>query len=46
MAVTKELRQFYTYEVFEPLEASTLDEEEKKRVLSSLIFLKKNGMEI
>jgi hypothetical protein len=39
MAVTKELRQFNTYEVFEPLEASTLDEEEIKAVLSSLIFL-------
>jgi hypothetical protein len=40
MAVTKELGQFYTYEVFEPLEASTLDEEEKKEVISLLIFLK------
>jgi hypothetical protein len=30
---TKELRQFNTYEVFEPLEASTLDEEEKKGTL-------------
>jgi hypothetical protein len=29
-AVAKELCQFITYEVFEPLEASTLDEEEKK----------------
>jgi hypothetical protein len=29
MAVTKELSQFNTYEVFGPLEASTLDEEEK-----------------
>jgi hypothetical protein len=31
--------------VFEPLEASTLDEEEKKGALSSLIFLKekRNG---
>jgi hypothetical protein len=45
MAVTKELHQFNTYEVFEPLEASTLDEEEKKGALSSLIFLKekRNG---
>ncbi len=44
-AVTKELRQFNTYEVFEPLEASTLDEEEKKGALSLLIFLKekRNG---
>jgi hypothetical protein len=40
MAVTKELCQFNTYEVFEPLEASALDEEEKKGALSSLIFLK------
>jgi hypothetical protein len=39
-AVTKELHQFNTYEVFEPLEASTLDEEEKKRALSLLIFFK------
>ena len=39
-AVTKELHQFNTYEVFELPEASTLDEEEKKGVLSSLIFLK------
>jgi hypothetical protein len=45
MAVTKELCQFNTYEVFEPLEASTLDEKEKKGVLSLLIFLKekRNG---
>jgi hypothetical protein len=40
MAVTKEPRQFNTYEVFEPLEASTLDEEEKKGALSLLIFFK------
>ncbi len=40
MAVTKELRQFNNYEAFEPLEANTLDEEEKKGALSSLIFLK------
>ena len=33
-AASKELRQFNTYEVFEPLEASTLDEEEKKGELS------------
>jgi hypothetical protein len=39
-AITKELRQFNTYEVFELLEASTLDEEEKKGALSLLIFLK------
>jgi hypothetical protein len=40
MAVTKELCQFNTHEVFEPLEASTLDEEGKKGALSSFIFLK------
>ncbi len=40
MAVTKELCQFNTYEVFEPLEVSTLDEEEKKGALSLSIFLK------
>jgi hypothetical protein len=40
MAVTKELRQFNTYEVFEPLEANTLDEEEKKGAPSLLIFHK------
>jgi hypothetical protein len=45
MAVTKELCQFNTYEVFEPLEASTLDEKEKKGALPLLIFLKekRNG---
>jgi hypothetical protein len=37
-AVAKELRQFNTYEVFEPLEASALDEEEKKGALSLLNF--------
>ncbi len=39
-AVTKELRQFNTYEVFQLLEASTLDEEEKKGALSLLTFFK------
>jgi hypothetical protein len=39
-AVIKELCQFNNYEVFQPLEASTLDEEEKKIALSLLIFLK------
>jgi hypothetical protein len=45
MAVTKELRQFNTYNVFEPLEANSLRDEEKKGALSSLIFLKekRNG---
>jgi hypothetical protein len=44
-AVTKELRQFNTYNVFEPLEANSLSNEEKKGALSSLIFLKekRNG---
>ncbi len=46
MAVTKEFCQFNTYKVFEPLEASTLDDEEKKGALSLLIFLKENGMEM
>jgi hypothetical protein len=44
-AVTKELRQFNTYNVFEPLEANSLSDEEKKGALSSLIFLKKKKME-
>jgi hypothetical protein len=39
MAVTKELGQFNTYNVFEPLEAHSLSDEEKKGALSSLIFL-------
>ncbi len=39
MAVTKELCQFNTYEVFEPLEASTLDNDKKKGALSLLIIL-------
>ena len=45
IAVTKELRQFNTYNVFEPLEADSLSDEEKKSALSSLIFLKekRNG---
>ena len=44
-AVTKELCQFNTYNVFEPLEANNLSDEEKKGALSSLIFLKekRNG---
>jgi hypothetical protein len=40
-AVTKELPQFNTYNVFEPLEANSLSDKEKKGALSSLIFLKK-----
>jgi hypothetical protein len=45
IAVTKELDQFNKYKVFEPKHANDLSEEDKKRALSSLIFLKekKNG---
>jgi hypothetical protein len=39
-AVTKELHQFNTYEVFEPITADSLSAEEKKKALSLLIFLK------
>jgi len=40
-AVTKELRQFNTYNVFEPLVANSLDSDKvKKGILSSLVFLK------
>ncbi len=35
-AVTKELRQFNTYNVFEPLDATSLSESEKKGALSVL----------
>ncbi len=40
MAVTKELHQFNTYDIFEPIAADSLSNEEKKKALSSLIFLK------
>ncbi len=40
MAVTKELHQFNTYKVFEPIAADSLSAEGKKKALSSLIFLK------
>jgi hypothetical protein len=45
MAVTKVLHQFNTYEVFEPITADSLSAEEKKKALSTLIFLKgkRNG---
>ncbi len=45
MAVMKELCQFNTYNVFEPLEANSLSDKEKNGALSSLIFLKekRNG---
>jgi hypothetical protein len=38
--VTKELDQFNKYGVFEPKHARDLSEEDKKKALSSLIFLK------
>ncbi len=40
MAVTKELHQFNTYEVFKPIVADSLSAEEKKKAPSLLIFLK------
>ncbi len=45
-AVTKELRQFNTYNVFEPLDTKSLSESEKKGAILSPIFLKekRNGM--
>jgi len=45
IAVTKELDQFNKYKVFEPKHAYDLSEEDRKKALSSLIFLKekKNG---
>ena len=39
-AVTKELVQFNEYKVFEPKHANDLSEEDRKKALSSLIFLK------
>jgi hypothetical protein len=46
MAVTKELHQFNTYEVFKPIVADSLSSKEKKKALSLLIFLKEkqNGI--
>jgi len=38
--VTKELVQFNQYKVFEPKHANDLSEEDRKKELSSLIFLK------
>jgi hypothetical protein len=40
MAVTKELHQFNMYDLFEPIAADSLSNEEKKKALSLLIFLK------
>jgi len=39
-AVTKELDQFNKFKVFEPKHANDLSEEDRKKALSSLIFLK------
>ncbi len=39
-AVTKELNQFNKYKVFEPQHANDLSEEDKRKALLSLIFLK------
>jgi hypothetical protein len=39
-AVTKELDQFNKFEVFEPQHANDLSEEDNRKALSSLIFLK------
>jgi len=41
MAVTKELKQFNVYDVFEPLYEDKLSGKEKSKALSLLIFLKK-----
>jgi hypothetical protein len=45
VAVTKELEQFNTYGVFEPKSATDLTDEDKRKALASLIFLKekRNG---
>ena len=45
MAVTKELCQFNTYNIFEPLEANSLSDKEKKGALLSLIFCKEKRNE-
>ncbi len=39
-AVSKELKQFNVYDVFEPLYADKLSNEEKAKALASLIFLR------
>jgi hypothetical protein len=39
-AVSKELKQFNVYDVFEPLYANILSDEEKLKALTLLIFLK------
>jgi hypothetical protein len=40
MAVSKALKQFNVYDVFKPLYADKLSQEEKSKALTSLIFLK------
>ena len=40
VAVTKELEQFNTYWIFEPKSATDLTDEDKRKALASLIFLK------
>jgi hypothetical protein len=40
MAVTKELHQFKAYDIFEPITEDSLSNEENKKALSLLIFLK------
>jgi hypothetical protein len=40
MAVSKELKQFNVYDVFKPLYADKLSQEEKSKALPSIIFLK------
>jgi hypothetical protein len=40
MAVSKELKQFNVHDVFEPLYANKLSDEEKSKALTLLIFLK------
>jgi hypothetical protein len=39
-AVSKELKQFNVYDVFEPLYANKLSDEEKSKALTLLIFMK------
>jgi hypothetical protein len=43
IAVTKELEQFNTYGVFEPKSAADLTDDDKRKALASLIFLKKKS---
>jgi hypothetical protein len=44
-AVSKELNQFNKYKIFKPQHANHLSEEDKKKALSSLIFLKEKRTE-